>query len=304
MFDKTIMRLLFAAALLASAVSAKADVFNMGGTQNPRRDMDGLGEPAIRDRGQPDGQRGRSSHRQRSTVGSLRLPDGQIRRDGRPVRRFLTPWPRRATPMACTTCMGTDLADSRHFPNRQFRELQLLGHRAAPARQQHAGLRRYLGRCGPVLQLAAKRPADQREPRTRRTTETGAYTLNGGTSDARLMAVTRKRDVPPTSSHGKRMVQGGVLRPDLERRRRWLLGLSDQEQHRAEQLAARHTSNNANYYISNYTDPTNFLTPVGDFVLSPGPLWDVRHGRRCLAVERDGHLRVERGLRGGSVRDY
>ena len=31
MFDKTKVRLLFAAALLASAVSAQADVFNMGG---------------------------------------------------------------------------------------------------------------------------------------------------------------------------------------------------------------------------------------------------------------------------------
>ena len=35
MFKKTILRLLLAVALLASAVSAQADVFNMGGTQNP-----------------------------------------------------------------------------------------------------------------------------------------------------------------------------------------------------------------------------------------------------------------------------
>ncbi len=29
------------------------------------------------------------------------------------------------------------------------------------------------------------------------------------------------------------------------------------------------TGNNANCYVSNYADPTNLLTPVGDFVLSP-----------------------------------
>ena len=35
MFQKTIVRGFLAAALLASAVTARANVFNMGGTQNP-----------------------------------------------------------------------------------------------------------------------------------------------------------------------------------------------------------------------------------------------------------------------------
>ena len=68
---------------LASAVSAQADVFNMGGT-NQRRDVDGPGKPAIRDRGR-SGQRGGSGHRQSLRLGALHVPDGQVRRDGRPV---------------------------------------------------------------------------------------------------------------------------------------------------------------------------------------------------------------------------
>ena len=35
MFGKSMVRLLLAVALLASAVSAQADVFNMGGTRDP-----------------------------------------------------------------------------------------------------------------------------------------------------------------------------------------------------------------------------------------------------------------------------
>ena len=40
-----------------------------------------------------------------------------------------------------------------------------------------------------------------------------------------------------------------------------------QEQHRAEQLVglAPTSNNDANYYNSGYTDPTNYLTPVGTF---------------------------------------
>ena len=68
------------------------------------------------------------------------------------------------------------------------------------------------------------------------------------------------------------MVQGGVLRPDAQRRRRRLLDLSDQEQFTApSNILSATGTNNANYYNGDYTDPTNYLTPVGAFADSPGP---------------------------------
>ena len=49
------------------------------------------------------------------------------------------------------------------------------------------------------------------------------------------------------------------------------MDLSDREQHRAEQHAAGRRANNANYWIGVYTNPTDYLTPVGAFSASPGP---------------------------------
>ena len=65
------------------------------------------------------------------------------------------------------------------------------------------------------------------------------------------------------------MVQSCILQ------KRWhrcgLPDLSDEEQHVGPATYFRRLgTNNANYYNGRYTDPINYLTPVGAFVLSPG----------------------------------
>ena len=68
------------------------------------------------------------------------------------------------------------------------------------------------------------------------------------------------------------MVQGGVLQPD----ERHVLDLPDAEQHCAEQHAIGDGNQQRQLYdcydtATGYTDPTNYLTPVGVFAGSPGP---------------------------------
>ena len=69
------------------------------------------------------------------------------------------------------------------------------------------------------------------------TTETGAYTLNGATTQSALMAITRNAGATYVHSVGKRMVQGGLLQGRRHQCR--LLDLSDAEQHRPQQRAFR-----------------------------------------------------------------
>ena len=110
------------------------------------------------------------------------------------------------------------------------------------------------------------------------TTESGAYYLDGATSNVQLMAVASpahsgsdaaKYFLPTESEWYKAAyyVGGGTnagywtyptqsnIAPDNS------LALANSE------------SNDANFLatITNYTDPTNRLTPVGTFLLSPGP---------------------------------
>ena len=55
-----------------------------------------------------------------------------------------------------------------------------------------------------------------------------------------------------------------------------LLDLPDAEQHRPSNMLSSTGTNNANFDSTahgngGYTDPTNYLTPVGAFAASPGP---------------------------------
>ena len=99
---------------------------------------------------------------------------------------FLNSVATRATPTACTIqwmatdCLPSTIGISQSGSPGSY-SYAVTG---TTARLRTAGLRRYLGRCGAFLQLAAKRPADQRHRGTG-TTEAGAYTLNGATSERR-----------------------------------------------------------------------------------------------------------------------
>ena len=84
MFDKTMVRGLLAVALLASAVSVRADVFNMGGTNPTTGTWTGLASLSFVTVGDP-GNAARPDDRAGYGSGRLHLPDGQVRRDAWPV---------------------------------------------------------------------------------------------------------------------------------------------------------------------------------------------------------------------------
>ena len=128
------------------------------------------------------------------------------------------------------------------------------------------GIRRNLGRCRPVRQLAAKRqPPERKGPGRRRR---GRTRSTGDTQSADGEPATPGR---PTSSRRK---TNGTKRP-ITSRAPADTGLPDPEQHGAQQHAVRNRNEQRqfrrSYPKSNYTDPTNYLTPVGAFSASPGP---------------------------------
>ena len=164
-------------------------------------------------------------------LGPLRLSDGEVRRDDRPV----LPVPQRrggeATPRACTTlawprALPTDSAS----PRAAVRAATPTRSRAATPGRQLSDLRYHVGRCRAVLQLAAKRPAYR--GRGNRHDETGAYTLNGGDNLRRLPGVTRNSG----ATFFIRRRTNGTRRPiTMAAGQSWVLDVPDPEQHDPQQ---------------------------------------------------------------------
>jgi formylglycine-generating enzyme required for sulfatase activity len=113
--------------------------------------------------------------------------------------------------------------------------------------------------------LANSQPTGPEGPGT---TETGSYALNGSTGSAALMAVTRSSTatwVLPTDNEWYKAAYyaGGGTNAGY-----WIYPTQSNAQP-SNVLSATGT-NNANYATtSNFTDPINFLTPVGAFASSP-----------------------------------
>ena len=84
MFYKTTMRLLLSAALLASAITAQADVFNMGGTISGGT-RTGLASLSFVTVGDP----GNVADTHWLRLGPVYLPDGHLRRDLAQYTAFL-----------------------------------------------------------------------------------------------------------------------------------------------------------------------------------------------------------------------
>jgi formylglycine-generating enzyme required for sulfatase activity len=103
------------------------------------------------------------------------------------------------------------------------------------------------------------------------TTETGSYTLNGAMSQTALMAVTRNAGatyVIPTENEWYKAAyyKGGGMDAGY-----W--AYPTQSNTAPINILSSTGTNNANFsdYYGSYSDPTNYLTPVGAFSASSGP---------------------------------
>ncbi len=145
-------------------------------------------------------------------------------------------------------------------------------------------------------------------PEGQGTTETGTYALNGSTGSAQLMAVTRSTTaswVIPTVNEWYKSAYyvGGGTNASY-----WLY--PTQNDNLPSNVLSATGTNNANYTaITNtppfavQTDPTDWLTPVGAFMDSPGPYGTFDQGGNVWQWLEDPLDGVYREARGGSFSD-
>ena len=130
------------------------------------------------------------------------------------------------------------------------------------------------------------------------TTETGSYLLNGGSSTAALMAVTRTSTATYVIPNENEFYKAAYYEGGTANAGYWTY--PTQSNNVPSNVLSATTPNDANYCASfwGYTDSTNFLTPVGEFAASPGPygtfdmggdVWDLNEGNY------DSGVRVVRG---------
>jgi len=105
------------------------------------------------------------------------------------------------------------------------------------------------------------------------TTGSGAYTLNGGTSESALLAVSRNAGATYFIPSEDEWYKAAFFDPSLNGGAGgyWKYPTKSNAAPNNSLAFARTTPNEANYFNGGFTDPTNYLTPVGTFSASPGP---------------------------------
>ncbi len=101
------------------------------------------------------------------------------------------------------------------------------------------------------------------------TTETGAYTLNGATSNAALMAVTRNSGAQFYIPAVDEWYKAAFYKTGGTNAGYWHFATQSDTAHLLTNVLSATGTNNANFFNGAYTDPTNHLTPVGYFAGSP-----------------------------------
>jgi formylglycine-generating enzyme required for sulfatase activity len=130
------------------------------------------------------------------------------------------------------------------------------------------------------------------------TTESGSYTLNGALTNAALMAVTRNTGaqyVIPTASEWYKAAyyKGGGLQAGY-----WLYPA--QSNTTPSNVLSASGTDNANYYVNGYTDPTHYLTPVGAFASSSGAYGTFDQGGDVFQWTEQNTNNVNRAEGGGN----
>ncbi len=129
------------------------------------------------------------------------------------------------------------------------------------------------------------------------TTETGAYTLLGATTSAALMAISRNTNATyfiPTEDEWYKAAyyKGGGTNGGY-----WLYPTRSNST--PSNLLSATGTNNANFYITEYTDFPNYLTSVGAFAASPGPYGTFDQGGDVYQWDETAVTGSSRGVRGG-----
>ncbi|HVT79028.1 MAG TPA: SUMF1/EgtB/PvdO family nonheme iron enzyme [Phycisphaerae bacterium] len=136
------------------------------------------------------------------------------------------------------------------------------------------------------------------------TTETGAYTLNGATSAAALQAITRNTGATyaiPTESEWYKAAyydpnKGGAGVPGY-----WMF--ASRSDTAPSNLLNPLGTNNANYFNGAYSDPVNYLTPVGVFASSPSVYGTYDQGGNLWQWNQAINTLPQGGIRGGAFFD-
>jgi formylglycine-generating enzyme len=130
------------------------------------------------------------------------------------------------------------------------------------------------------------------------TTETGAYTLNGATDGAALMAITRNLNATYFIPTEDEWYKAAYYKADGTNAGYWLYPTQSNDPP-SNVLSATGT-NNANFSNPNFTDPTNLLTSVGAFAASAGPYGTFDRGGDLKQWNETAVDSSSRGVRGES----